>query len=214
MLEDPIRVFFVDDHALFRGGMAALIANDPEFRAVGNSSGGPAVGDEIAESSPDVVVLDVGLQGFNGLDICRSIMRKHPKMAVLMLTMHDDDVLVARALDYGASGYLLKESAPDEFVRALRTVAKHELYLGPGISKDVVKKIGFARDEPYESLTPRERQVLQLIVDGKTSRQIAATLDTAVKTVEMHRMHLMKKLDIHDQATLVKYAIRKGLVKL
>lgn len=210
----PIRVFFVDDHAMFRGGMAAIISGSSDFDVVGNSSGGPEALGEILACMPDVAVLDITLQGASGLDLCRAITQTAESIGVLMLTMHDDEVLVARALEYGACGYLLKESAPEEFTRALRSVAKHEIYLGPGISSDVLRKIGTVEDDPYESLTTRERQVLQLVVAGKTTRQIADELSTAVKTVEMHRMHLMRKLGLHDQTSLVKFAIRKGLVQL
>jgi len=131
---------------------------------------------------------------------------------VLILTMHDDEQFIARALEYGASGYLLKEAAADRLARAIRAVAHGELYLGPGIPKSVLQRLGHDSGDPYERLTTRERQVLQLIAEGKTNRQVAEQLGVATKTIDSHRSHLMRKLNIHDQTSLVKYAIRKGIV--
>lgn len=210
----PIRIFLVDDHRMFRAGIVALLAHETDLEVVGESSGGARAVDEILAASPDVVVLDITIPGFNGLDLCRELTRRKSAPAVLILSMHAADELIVRALDYGASGYLLKEAAPDDLVTALKAVARKEVYLGAGVPRHVLQRLGGRGNDPYELLTTRERQVLQLIAEGKTGREIAEHLETAVKTVENHRTHLMRKLNLHDQTSLVKLAIRKGLIRL
>ena len=170
--------------------------------------------EQIQQLKPDVAVLDITMPGLNGLDVCRELAKRVRATAVLMLTIHDDEQFIARALEYGASGYLLKEAAVDQLIDALRTVANGQVYLGQGISKTVLQRIARGGEDPYDRLTGRERQVLQLIVEGKTSRQVAEELELAVKTVETHRCRLMQKLNIHDQTCLVKYALRRGIVSL
>jgi DNA-binding NarL/FixJ family response regulator len=128
--------------------------------------------------------------------------------------MHDDEEFVIKALENGASGYLTKEADNDQLIEALHTVSRGELYLAPGLSRGVLQRLGRGGDDPYEQLTPRERQVLQLIAESKTNREVADALGIAVKTVDTHRARLMRKLDIHDQTTLVKYALRKGITSL
>ncbi|MHC4981602.1 MAG: response regulator [Planctomycetota bacterium] len=206
------RVFLADDHVMVREGLAALVGREPDIEVIGQEGQGLSVVECVLECRPDVVVLDIMMPGINGLDICRELTRKAKKTAILILTMYDDEQFIVRALEYGASGYLLKEAAGDKLATAVRTVARGELYLGPGIPKHVVGCIGRGGADPYERLTTRERQVLQLIAEGKTNRQVAEELNLAVKTVDTHRSHLMRKLDIHDQTSLVKFAIRKGIV--
>jgi DNA-binding NarL/FixJ family response regulator len=214
MSDEKISVFLVDDHVMVREGLAALVAKDPQILVVGQAGDGLEVFEQLEQVQPDVIVLDITLPGLNGLDVCREITRKYQDIAVLILTMHEDAEFVARALAYGASGYLLKEAAADQLAEAVQAVARGELYLGPGIPKDVLQRIGKGGVDPYELLTGRERQVLQLVAEGSTNRQIAETLDVALKTVDTHRSHLMRKLNIHDQTSLVKYALRKGIVTL
>ena len=212
--EESISVFLADDHVMVREGLAALVGKDPHIRVVGQCGEGLKVLPQVLETKPDVVVLDIGMPGLNGLEICRELSRKAKNIAVLILTIHDDEQFIARALAYGASGYLLKEAAADQLTRAVRAVARGELYLGPGIPKAALQRIGRSHIDPLEQLTTRERQVFQLIAEGKTNRDIAEVLDVSVKTIDTHRSHLMHKLDIHDQTSLVKYAIRKGIVSL
>jgi DNA-binding NarL/FixJ family response regulator len=214
MTDQPISVFLADDHAMVREGLAALVSRDNRFKVVGQCGDGLAVVEQARAARPDVVILDITMPGLNGLDICRELTRKVKSSAVLMLTIHDDEQFVARALERGASGYLLKEAAADQLIEALLTVAKGQLYLGQGISMTVLQRITSGGNDPYDRLTTRERQVLQLIVEGKTSRQVAQYLGLAVKTVETHRGRLMQKLNIHDQTCLVKYALRRGIVSL
>jgi len=214
MGEKTIRVFLADDHAMVREGLVGLIERDPGIRAVGQCGDGLKVVSQVLQARPDVLVLDITMPGLNGLDVCRELTRKGRGVAVLILTMHDDEQLVARALEYGACGYLLKEAAADQLSQAVRAVARGELYVGPGVPKSVLAQIRRGHADPYERLTTRERQVLQLIAEGKTNRQIAEDLSLAVKTIDTHRSRLMRKLNIHDQTTLVKYALRRGIVAL
>lgn len=214
MSEESIRVLLVDDHTMVREGLAALLSVDQQIKVVGQVGEGLKVLSAVEETQPNVVVLDISMPGLNGLDICRELTRKYKDIGVLILTMHEEEQFIARALEYEASGYLLKEAAADQLSSAVRAVSRGELYFGPGISRSVLQRIGRGNGDQYEQLTLRERQVLQLIAEGMTNRGISEKLDLAIKTIDSHRSHLMKKLNIHDQTSLVKYAIRKGVVPL
>jgi DNA-binding NarL/FixJ family response regulator len=211
MTNGSIAAFLADDHTMVRDGLAALIDREPDINVIGQCGNGLDLLEHFAQVHPDVLVLDITMPGLNGLDICREIVRRYRETAVLILTMHDDEQFIARALEYGASGYLLKEAAGTQLAQAVRAVANGQLYLGPGIPRGVLQRIGRGARDPYETLTTREREVLQLIAEGKTNRQIAEDLGVAVKTIDTHRSHLMRKLAIHDQTSLVKYAIRRGI---
>lgn len=199
---------------MVREALAALLAKDERFRIVGQCGDGLEVLPGVQRTHPDVVVLDVTLPSLNGLDICRDLTRKCKGVAVLILSMHDNEQFIARALENGASGYLLKGAAAAQLTEAVAAVARGDLYLGPGIPRNVLDRLSSGEKNPYELLTSRERQVLQLIAEGRTNRAVADELGLAVKTVDTHRMRLMRKLNIHDQTTLVKFALRKGLVSL
>lgn len=209
-----IRVFLADDHAMVREGLATLLNRQNGFEVVGQCGDGLSVLEAVLACQPDVVVLDISMPGLNGLDVCRELTRRDDGLAVLILSMHDDEQFIARALEYGAGGYVLKEAAANELPRAVTAVASGELFLGPGISPAVLDRISNSDADPYDKLTTRERQVLQLIAEGSTNRRIAEQLGLAVKTIDTHRMRLMRKLNIHDQTNLVKFAIRRGLVSL
>ncbi len=209
-----IKIFLADDHVMVREGLASLVAGDPGIETVGQCSNGLEVIPGVEESNPDIVVLDIAMPGLNGLDTCRELTRKFKDISVLILTIHNDDDFVARALENGAAGFLLKESAADQLVEAIYGVAEGATYLGPGISKNAIQRIARGERDSYEQLSNRERQVLQLIAEGKTNRQIAEELKLSVKTIDAHRTRLMRKLDIHDQTALVKYAIRKGIITI
>ncbi len=214
MANDVVRVFLADDHAMVREALAALLAKNEQFEIVGQCGDGLQVLRAVRQSRPDVVVLDITMPGLNGLDICRDLSRKCKFASVLILSMHDNEQFIARALEHGASGYLLKGAAAAQLAEAVAAVARGDLYLGPGIPRSVLERLSNGEEDPYDRLTSRERQVLQLIAEGRTNRAIADELGLAVKTVDTHRMRLMRKLNIHDQTTLVKFALKKGLVSL
>ncbi|HET6428312.1 MAG TPA: response regulator transcription factor [Phycisphaerae bacterium] len=212
---EKIRLFLADDHTLVREGIAALIEREPDLSVIGQCGDGLKVVEEVLKVRPDVVVLDLAMPGLNGTDICRQLSRKARKMPVLILTMYADEEFIVRALENGAAGYLVKEAAGDQLAEAVRTVARGDLYLGPGVPRNVLSRLAAGtKSDPYNKLTPREREVLQLIAEGKTNRNIAEVLGLSVKTVDTHRAHLMRKLGIHDQTTLVKFALRRGIVGL
>lgn len=213
MSDKHITVFLADDHAMVREGLAAMLTKHDDIQIVGQCGDGLKVVDEVLRICPDVIVLDIMMPGLNGLDICRELTRKVKSVGVLILSMCEDEQFIAKGLEYGASGYLLKESAARQLVEAVRAVARGELFLGPGIPRSVLDYMSDTGD-PYETLTTRERQVLQAVAEGKTNRLIAEQLGLAVKTVDTHRMRMMRKLGIHDQTNLVKYAVRRGLVSL
>lgn len=212
--QTKVRVLLVDDHELVREGLAALIAKDPTLEVVGQWSSGLNVVELVRQLCPHVVVLDIRLDGLNGLDVCRDLTQRVKDVSVLMLTMYDDELFVARALENGAAGYLLKEGTAEQLNKAIRQVAKGELYLGNGISRDILDHLGSKAGDPYDLLTLRERQVLQMIAEGKNNRQISEKLEVAIKTIDTHRTRLMRKLSIHNVNALVKYAIKKGIVAL
>ncbi|MBS3734880.1 MAG: response regulator transcription factor [Phycisphaerae bacterium] len=212
MTTGTIDVLLADDHRMVREGLATLLRRESDIRVVGECGDGLRVAEEVRRTEPDVAVLDIMMPRLNGLDACRELRRRDGSLAILILTMYDDEQFIARAFDYGASGYLLKEAVGQRLAEAVRAVARGEIYLGPGIPRDVVQRARDGESDPYEKLTTRERQVLHLIAEGKTNRQIAEELKLALKTIDTHRSHLMRKLDIHDQTNLVKFAIRRGLV--
>ncbi len=212
--EKSIGVFLTDDHTVVRQALAAMIAKESGFEVVGQCGDGLKVSEQVQTIKPDVLVLDIAMPGLNGLDICRELTRRMRSLPVLILSMHDDEEFIVRALQNGASGYLTKDADNEQLLDALRTVARGESYLGPGISRNVLLRIGRDGLDSYEQLTTRERQVLQLIAEGQTNREVADSLGLAVKTIDTHRTRLMGKLNIHDQTALVKYALRKGVIRL
>jgi DNA-binding NarL/FixJ family response regulator len=212
MVDEVVRVFLADDHAMVREGIAALVDNSPGFEVAGQCSSGLDVLPMVLATQPEVLVLDITMPGLNGLDICREVTRKVKGTVVLMLTIHDEEQFAARAIQCGASGFLPKDAAAEELIEALQAVSKGGVYFGKGVSSEVLKRLRQGRPDPYDTLTKRECQILRLIAEGKTSRQIAEGLGVALKTVDTHRSRLMQKLNIHDQTALVKYAIRRGII--
>lgn len=207
-----ISVYIADDHSILREGLVALFAREDDIHVVGQTGDGLAVVHDVSTLEPAVAIIDIGMPGLNGLDICSDLTRKAEVTAVLMLTMESDEEFIVTALKNGAAGYLTKDVLSQQLCEAVRTVARGELYLAPGLSSTVLARLGKRAVDPYDTLTKRERQVLLMIAESATNRQIAAQLNIAVKTVDTHRTRLMKKLDIHDQTSLVKFAIRKGII--
>lgn len=210
------RVLLVDDFALVRAGFRALLKDIEGASVVGEAGDGDEALRLIAEQRPDVVFLDIGLPGLSGLEVAARAARDHPATRVVILSMHSDEEHVIRALQEGVAGYLLKHENEAELERALRTVMRGEMYLSPTISqrlvKDYVKNAARATPPGRVILTPRQEEVLRLIAEGLSTKDIAARLNVSVKTVESHRSQLMDRLGIYDVAGLVKYAIRTGLI--
>jgi two-component system, NarL family, response regulator NreC len=206
------RVLLADDHALFREGLKSLLAAG-EFDIVAEAANGQDAIKEARRLRPDVAIVDVSMPGLNGVDAAREMLRASPRSKVILLTMHKDHAYLAEALRAGARGYILKSRGVAELLDALREVAQGGVYLSPGMSREVADAY-LTGDKPAASpLSPREREVLQLIAEGKTTKEVAAVLFISFKTVESHRQRIMSKLDIHETASLVRYAIRQGLIQ-
>jgi len=212
----PIRVLLADDHTLVRAGIRSLLKGLENVEVVGEAGDGQEAV-RLAESlRPDVLLLDVGMPGLNGLDVAARLATHDASIRVLILSMHTSEEYVLRALRAGCAGYLLKGSAVAELEIAVRAVARGETYLSPAVSKhvmdDYVRRTGGATD-PIDALTPRQREVLQLVAEGNTSKDIADRLGLSFKTVEAHRAQIMERLGLHDVAGLVRFAMRMGLVR-
>ena len=208
----PIRVFLADDHELVRQGLKALLEREG-FQVVGEASNGQEALRLVPDLRSDVVILDISMPVLNGLDTARELQKSPRKTRSILLTRHDEDQYVTEALRAGVRGYVLKHQAATDLVHAIRQVCRGEIYLSPSISRTVVEAFLSKTPLPADPLTSRERQVLQLVGEGKSSKEIAALLGISIKTAESHRTRLMRKLDIHELASLVRYAIRRGLVQ-
>ena len=212
-----LRLVLVDDHALVRAGLRALLGEMNGVSVVAEASDGREALQLIAEHKPDIALLDISLPGLNGLEVAARVATDHPATRVIILSMHGDDESVRRALTAGAAGYLLKNSDRSELELALRTVARGDAWLSPAVTKKVVLAFAEGTRTPaqgaFEVLTPRQREVLQLIAEGHSSKEIAGRLHLSPKTVETHRTELMARLGIHGVAGLVRYAIQIGLVQ-
>jgi len=214
---DDIRVILADDHTIVRKGLRALLERDPRIQIVDEAGDGRETMQKVVRHMPDVVVMDIGMPNLNGIEATRQIMKRFPKIKILILTMHSSEEYIRAILDAGASGYVLKQAAPVELITAIETIHGGGSFLSPSICTTVIQE--FKRKSRKERepagqvpLTEREREVLQLIAEGKSTRQIADSLFISPKTVEVHRSHLMEKLGLHNTAEIVRYALRKGIV--
>ena len=211
----PVRVLLADDHTLVRAGLRKLLESLPNIEVVGEASDGLELLALAARMQPQVILMDIAMPGLNGLEATGRITKSWPDIRVLILSMHQNSEYIRQALRQGAVAYLLKDSAPMELELALKAVLNGETYLSPAVSKGVVSDYVQRlrkEEQPIDALTPRQREVLQLIAEGQSTKDIARRLDLSVKTVETHRTQLMKQLDIHEVAGLVRYALRTGLV--
>jgi DNA-binding NarL/FixJ family response regulator len=213
----PIRILLADDHTLVRGGIRSLIETIEGVEVVAESGDGREALELLARHRPDVALLDIGMPGMNGIEIARHARQMSPKTKIVILSMYDDKTHVTQAIRAGVAGYLLKGAAVAELPLAINAVIAGELYLTPKVSRHVVD--GFLHDEgnepnPLEGLPPRQREILQLIAEGRSSKEIAGMLGVSLKTIETHRARMMERLDIHDVPGLVRFAIRAGLVSL
>jgi DNA-binding NarL/FixJ family response regulator len=214
---NTIRILLAEDHTIVRKGLRSLLDSEAGIQVVGEAADGREAVDKVRHLLPDVVVMDIAMPGLNGLEATRQIRKQFPRVRVLILTMHADEEYILQILQAGASGYVVKQAAPEELVSAVKTVDRGDLFLSPSISRTVVQEYirqaeAMAGRDSYEPLTPREREVLQLIAEGRPPREIAEILRISVKTIETHRAHLMRKLDAHSTADLTRYAIRKGII--
>jgi DNA-binding NarL/FixJ family response regulator len=212
---NALRVVLADDHALVRAGIRALLEKLPGIEVVGEADNGRQALELIKKTSPNLILLDISMAELGGLEALPRIVRDFPGVKVLILSGHANEEYVLRALRCGATGYMLKEAAAEELGLAIKAVAQDKTYLSPSVSRTVVESYlqrAAGEEGPIEQLTARQREVLQLIAEGKNTKEIASTLEVSVKTVEAHRLQLMARLNIHDVPGLVRYAIRSGLV--
>ncbi len=210
----PIRILLADDHAILRRGLRALLEREPGIEVLGEAADGRETVEAVQRLSPDVVVLDIAMPNLNGIEATRQIAAK---TAVIILSMHSDESYVLRALRAGARGYLIKDTVETELIRAIEAVAAGKAYFSPEVSRLLVedyvtgmRERGF--DDSFELLTAREREVLQLLAEGKTVKDIARTLNLSTYTVDTHKSNLMQKLGLHNMAELILYAVRKGII--
>jgi DNA-binding NarL/FixJ family response regulator len=212
----PIRVLLADDHTLVRAGIQGLLKGLPGVEVVGEAGDGQEALRLAEALRPDLVLMDVGMPGLNGLEVAGRLATLDPSIRVIILSMHTSEEYVLRALRAGCAGYLLKASAVAELEVAVRAVARGESYLSPAVSKrvvdDYVSRTGGATD-PLDALTPRQREILQLAAEGHSSKEIAERLGVSYRTVEAHRAQLMERLGVHDLAGLVRFAVRVGLIR-
>lgn len=215
---NKIRVILADDHRILREGIRALIEDQDDMVVVGESEDGMATVKMVGELEPDVVVMDIAMPLLNGLEATRQIHRDFPQVKVLILTMHDNEEYIRQVLAAGALGYVLKDAAARDLLGAIRTVNQGEAILSPAITRLVIEdylRWGDIRPEDTtDGLTPREREILQLIAEGYTNKEIAGILSLSIKTVQSHRTNLMNKLDLHDRGELIKYAIQKKIIDI
>lgn len=217
-MAQKIRILIADDHTLLRNGICALLEDELDMAIVGEADNGREAVRLAGQLKPHVVLMDIAMPLLNGLEATRQIKREHPEINVLVLTMYDHEEYFRETLEVGASGYIIKRAAATELVSAIRAVYNGEAVLSPAITRllleDYLSRDARGEENDPNALSSREREVLQLIAEGKTSREIAELLNLSVKTVQSHRTSLMQKLDLHDRGDLIKYAIQKKIIEL
>jgi two-component system response regulator NreC len=212
-----IRILLADDHTIIRSGIKLLLEQQPDFKVVAEANDGREAADLVSQSRPDVAVLDIGMPQLNGIEATRQIVAGHPEVQVVILSMHSDEGYVLRALKAGARAYILKNSAEADLIRAVRSVAEGKSFFSPAISKllleDYVRQVQEKSvEDSYDLLTPREREILQLLAEGKSNKDVAAILKLSLHTVETHRGNILQKLNLHGTPELILYAVRKGII--
>lgn len=217
-MTQKISILIVDDHTLLRDGIRALLEEQPDIVVVGQAEDGREAVRLVGQLRPNVVLMDIAMPLLNGLEATRQIKREYPEINVLILTMYDHEEYFRQVLEVGASGYIVKRAAASELVAAIRAVNRGEAVLSPSITRllleDYLQRYSNKTESDPDALSPREREVLQLIAEGKTSREIAEIMHLSVKTIQSHRTSLMQKLDLHDRGELIKYAIQKKIIEL
>lgn len=208
-----IRVLVADDHAVLREGICALLANQADITVVGQASNGAEAVEQAHALKPDVILMDISMPGMDGMEATRYIKAKTPEARILVLTQHEDEALIVPMLQAGAAGYIFKRAGGAELVDAIRAVQREGAYIHPRVARALMNQVSRAEGSSEPHLSEREKQVLTLIAQGLTGREIAEELSLSEKTVVAHRTSIMEKLDLHNTADLVRYAIREGLVK-
>ena len=212
-----LRLLLGDDHMLVRHGLRKILEERPDWEIVGEANDGRAAVQQAIALKPDIVILDIGMPSLNGIDATRQIVRKVPGVRVLMLSMHCDEAYVTRALAAGAVGYLLKDSAGEDLIHAVAALAGGQSFFSPAVAQlmlnDYVRRAGqTVVADRYDSLSDREREIFQLVAEGRSNKDVAEILSISPATVETHRARILQKLDVHNTAELVLYAVRKGVV--
>jgi DNA-binding NarL/FixJ family response regulator len=214
---NPIRILLADDHTVIRKGLRLLLESHPGFQVIAEASDGRETVAMAEAHQPDVVVLDVAMPTLNGIEAARQISAKMPQTAIVFLSMHSDESYVLKALKSGAKAYLLKDSAEYDLINAIRSVKEGKAFFSPSISKMLMEE--YMRqmqdreiEDSYELLTTREREILQLLAEGKTNKEVASILNLSLYTVETHRGNILQKLNLHSGAELILYAVRKGVI--
>jgi len=212
-----VRVLLADDHQLMRSGIRLMLEREPDMSVVGEASDGREAVALAKSLRPDIVIMDIGMPSLNGIEAAGQMTQENPALAIMIVSMHADETYVLRALKAGARGYLLKDSAEADLIKAVHVVARGKSFFSPAVSKvlldDYVRKLKRSgTDDAYDLLTPREREVLQLVAEGKSNKEIANLLNLSVYTVESHRSNLMEKLNLRGLPELILYAVRKGII--
>lgn len=214
---NPIRILLADDHTVMRRGLRALLERQSGFLVVAEAADGREAVDAASDVGPDVAVIDIGMPNLNGIEAARRITEKRPETAVVILSMHADESYVLRALKSGARGYLLKDSPEEDLINAIRAVHKGKAFFSPEISRmladDYMRQMRQRGvEDSYELLTPREREILQMLGEGNSNKEVATKLNLSLHTVETHRGNVLEKLNLHSTAEMILYAVRKGIV--
>lgn len=209
-----IRILLADDHGVMRAGLAALLKTEPQVEVIGEASDGEEALRLASETQPDILLLDIGMPGMDGIEVTLQLKKRTPQVKVLILSVYEDESMLREAIKAGASGYIIKRAVEDELTSAIRAVARGDLYIHPGITHLLLKNMAPAEPQPasLESLTPREREVFDCIIQGFTNRQVAETLSISVRTVEGHRASLLAKLGLKNRLELVRFAEQNGLL--
>ena len=215
-----IRIFLTDDHTLFRQGIRTLLSAEPDMEVIGEAGNAADAVGQARQVRPDVVLMDIGMAGMSSFEATRQIRKERPETRVVFLSMYDDEDYLAECVDMGANGYILKESPADQLVTAIREVHRGGSYLSPRLLTRLVDDFrahgrdGTPRQPRFDTLTKREREILKMLAEGRSVKEIATYFELSVKTVEAHKFNLMRKLDIHNKAQLVQYAIQKKIIRL
>jgi two-component system, NarL family, response regulator NreC len=212
-----VRIIIADDHPFMRTGLRHVLEEHPEFRVVGEAADGREAVQMVGEETPDVAILDIGMPNLNGIEAARQICASAPRVAIIVLSMHSDEAYVLRALKAGARAYLLKQSAESDLIAAVKAVNQGKSFFSPAISQMLLEEyMRQIRDrdveDSYELLTPREREILQMVAEGNSNKDIANRLNLSLYTVETHRSNMMEKLSLHSVPELILYAVRKGVI--